>query len=114
MDFFTTGLEKLTNLLNGGIITLAEFEEKKSVLVNQYIGLGTPRATAPRTPRLPATPRAVGRFGAFPRALHAPVGRGKGWVVPLGVGPVYGGRAALPRPTPYQRPGPAKQLLAEW
>eukprot|EP00667_Euglena_gracilis_P015004 EG_transcript_15565 len=114
MDSFTTSLEKLTNLLNGGIITVAEFEQKKSVLVNQYIGLGTPGAAAPRTSRLPATPRAVGRVGAFPRALFAPAGRGKGWVVPFGVGPVYGGRAPAVRPTPYQRPGPAKQLLAEW
>eukprot|EP00667_Euglena_gracilis_P020399 EG_transcript_22087 len=112
MDSLTTGLEKLTNLLNGGIITLAEFEEKKSVLVNKYIGLETPGAAA-KAARAPAAPRPVGRggYGGYPGAFMVPVG-GKGWA---GVGPVYGSRLGAVRHAPYQRPAPTvpKQLLAE-
>eukprot|EP00667_Euglena_gracilis_P015948 EG_transcript_16621 len=121
MDSLTAGLEKLTNLLNSGVIGPAEYEQKKSVLVNQYIGLGAPSRAA-AAPRLARPPRAY----TLPRAFHyaGPVrtlptlGKGAARGAYSGLVPIPVGRPSpYGRPGPYQRaprPGPPKQLMAQW
>jgi len=128
MDNFAVSLEKLTSLMNAGLISDSDYATRRKQLVDQFVGV--PTGAVARAPSRPPS-RGAAIFRGIPRSIAAYgrppfLGLGLGYpAVPFGTAAAYGamgfgygvpgpmafafGKGAGARGSPYARPRDPRQ-----